>query len=174
MRVCVSENQHSYSIYIIRTEALQCRLSFSINLLLGLPCYQFFFIFCRITLYFLLPYIYIHTLTHAYVCVCVCVCVCKRIVVKIDKIVNDNGTNELTILMQQKGWNNSNTSIYVGEKDREWKRRERKDIHTFMYSWMNGNVRCKIKQKRLENIWKKNEKKEKKNVKKNWNKSKTK
>ena len=38
--------------------------------LLGLPCYQFFFIYCRITLHYLLIYIY--------VCVCVCVCVRER------------------------------------------------------------------------------------------------
>ena len=35
-------------------------------LLLGLPCYQFLYTYCRITLHYLLPYIYIYIYIYIY------------------------------------------------------------------------------------------------------------
>ena len=47
-------------------------------LLIGLPCYQFLSIYCRITLHYLLPYIYIYIYVCVWVCVCLCLCVYMR------------------------------------------------------------------------------------------------
>ena len=40
-------------------------------LLLGLPCYQFFFINCRIAIHYFLPFLYIYIYIYIYIYVCV-------------------------------------------------------------------------------------------------------